>query len=318
MTPLRTFQAIASWVSANISITWNAISGKPTSFPPITHNHAISEVTNLQAALDGKQPAGDYQPAGNYATAEQGAKADSALQLGAAISTISGLQAALDGKQPAGDYQPAGNYATLIGGTVPASQLPSYVDDVLEYPALASFPSAGETGKIYVVTQTGKAYRWSGSSYVEIVASPGSTDAVPEGSTNLYFTAARAISALASTLNGYATQAWVTAQSYATTSSVTAAISALVTGVSSVAGKTGAVNLVKADVGLGNVDNTSDLSKPVSTATQSELAIKLNSSLRGAPNGVASLDSAGKVPQSQLPFTGLFELDADGDLQPIA
>jgi hypothetical protein len=41
--------------------------------------------------------------------------------------------------------------------------------------------------------------------------------------------------------------------------------------VSSVAGKTGAVTLVKGDVGLGNVDNTSDLNKPVSTATQTAI-----------------------------------------------
>lgn len=39
----------------------------------------------------------------------------------------------------------------------------------------------------------------------------------------------------------------------------------------SVAGKTGAVTLVKGDVGLGNVDNTSDAAKPVSTATQTAL-----------------------------------------------
>lgn len=41
--------------------------------------------------------------------------------------------------------------------------------------------------------------------------------------------------------------------------------------VTSVAGKTGAVTLVKGDVGLGNVDNTSDANKPISTATQSAL-----------------------------------------------
>lgn len=39
----------------------------------------------------------------------------------------------------------------------------------------------------------------------------------------------------------------------------------------SVAGRTGAVTLVKSDVGLGNADNTSDAGKPVSTATQSAL-----------------------------------------------
>jgi hypothetical protein len=56
-------------------------------------------------------------------------------------------------------------------GKVPTSQLPSYVDDVIEYSAKASFPAAGETGKIYVDTSTNKTYRWSGSAYVEISAS---------------------------------------------------------------------------------------------------------------------------------------------------
>ena len=45
--------------------------------------------------------------------------------------------------------------------------------------------------------------------------------------------------------------------------------------VNSVAGKTGAVVLTKADVGLGNVDNTSDLNKPISTATQAALDLKV-------------------------------------------
>ena len=53
-------------------------------------------------------------------------------------------------------------------GKVPASQLPSYVDDVLEYSAKASFPTTGETGKIYVDTSTNKTYRWGGSAYTEI------------------------------------------------------------------------------------------------------------------------------------------------------
>ena len=53
-------------------------------------------------------------------------------------------------------------------GKVPTSQLPSYVDDVLEYSAKSSFPSTGEAGKIYVDTATNKTYRWGGSAYVEI------------------------------------------------------------------------------------------------------------------------------------------------------
>jgi hypothetical protein len=81
-------------------------------------------------------------------------------------------------------------------GKVPSTQLPSYVDDVLEYTNLAAFPAKGETGKIYVALDTNKPYRWSGSTYIAIVASPGSTDSVAEGTTNLYFTTARARGAL--------------------------------------------------------------------------------------------------------------------------
>lgn len=53
-------------------------------------------------------------------------------------------------------------------GKVPSNQLPSYVDDVLEYTAKSNFPSTGEAGKIYVDTSTNLAYRWGGSTYAEI------------------------------------------------------------------------------------------------------------------------------------------------------
>ena len=56
-------------------------------------------------------------------------------------------------------------------GKVPSSQLPSYVDDVLEYDKQASFPATGESGKIYIAKDTNKTYRWSGTAYVEISAS---------------------------------------------------------------------------------------------------------------------------------------------------
>lgn len=53
-------------------------------------------------------------------------------------------------------------------GKVPSTQLPSYVDDVLEYTAKSNFPSTGEAGKIYMDTSTNLAYRWGGSTYTEI------------------------------------------------------------------------------------------------------------------------------------------------------
>jgi hypothetical protein len=90
----------------------------------------------------------------------------------------------------------ANGFAGLDGSTkIPSSLLPSFVDDVEEYADEASFPGTGETGKIYVAQDVNQTFRWSGSAYVEISASPGSTDAVPEGATNLYYTDGRAQSA---------------------------------------------------------------------------------------------------------------------------
>ena len=63
---------------------------------------------------------------------------------------------------------PDATKADLVGGVIPATQLPSYVDDVLEFPALAGFPATGEAGKIYIDAATSKTYRWSGTTYVSL------------------------------------------------------------------------------------------------------------------------------------------------------
>lgn len=57
----------------------------------------------------------------------------------------------------------------------------------------------------------------------------------------------------------------------------------------------------KAQVGLGNADNTSDANKPVSTAQQAALDLKQNRSEKGQPLGYASLDAGGLIPVAQLP-----------------
>lgn len=77
-------------------------------------------------------------------------------------------------------------------GKVASSQLPAFVDDVLEVANFAALPVTGVAGVIYSTLNNDNIYRWGGSAYVEIQASPGSTDAVAEGATNLYYTAARA------------------------------------------------------------------------------------------------------------------------------
>lgn len=66
----------------------------------------------------------------------------------------------------------AGGLASLdINGHVPSSQLPSYVDDVLEFDNREAFPMPGETDKIYLAIDSNKSYRWGGTTYVEISSS---------------------------------------------------------------------------------------------------------------------------------------------------
>lgn len=133
----------------------------------------------------------------------------------------------------------ANGYASLdANGKVPASELPSYVDDVVESTTLANLSTTGETGKIYVTTNDNKTYRWSGTAYVEISAS------LALGTTSS--TAYRGD--LGNTAYSHSQE---TGNPHGTT---------------------------KAQIGLGNVDNTSDANKPVSTATQTELDKKANSS----------------------------------------
>ena len=219
--------AVANAASADATTKANAAQAHAIQRANHTGTQPISTIDNLQTSLDGK----------------------SAVGHGHNIADVSGLQTALDGKQA------SGSYATLENGLVPSSQLPSYVDDVLEFANLAGFPVSGDSGKIYVALDTTKIYRWSGSAYVEISPSPGSTDAVPEGTTNKYFTTQRASDA---------------------------------SPVQSVAGKVGAVTLAKSDVGLGNVDNTTDANKPISSATQTALDLKANASDLTAHTGNTS------------------------------
>jgi len=122
-------------------------------------------------------------------------------------------------------------------GRVPSSQLPSFVDDVLEFANFSSFPATGETGKIYIAIDTNITYRWSGTIYVEI----SSSLALGETSATAY-RGDRGKTA-------YDHSQISTGNPHGTT---------------------------KTDIGLGNVDNTTDLNKPISTATQTALNLKQN------------------------------------------
>ena len=181
-----------------------ALSGKANA----THTHTIANVTGLQGALDDKIDVGSVSlgSLGITATAAElnymdGVTSNVQTQLNGkansshthSIENVSGLQTALDAKAASSHTHSAANVtsgtfdiaripsipdskitgisASKITGTIPAGNLPSYVDDVLEYDSQSVFPEEGEAGKIYIDKATNKTYRWSGSSYAEISAS---------------------------------------------------------------------------------------------------------------------------------------------------
>ena len=259
-----------------------------------------------------------------------------------AIATVTGLQTALDSKEATANKGVANGYASLDGSAkVPASQLPSYVDDVVEYANLASFPATGETGKVYIALDTNLTYRWSGSTYVKLNdvdltnyfnKTTDTLDNVSAGTTNKHFTFT-----LEAKLNGIEDLAQVNIQSnFAATSGdafilnkstqyipdsfdkryVTDAEKTVIGNTSgtntgdettasiqtkrplkTIEGQSlegaGNIDLTKADVGLANVDNTSDADKPVSTAQQTALDGKLAkaSNLSDVNNRQTALDN---------------------------
>lgn len=97
------------------------------------------------------------------------------------VESVNEIKVSVDAKADKSDlsnYVPTSQKGTNNGvatldssGKVPTSQLPSFVDDVIEAENKGALPPAGEEGKIYVTKDDNKTYRWSGSSYVEISAS---------------------------------------------------------------------------------------------------------------------------------------------------
>ena len=131
--------------------------------------HTLTFTGNADATYDGSQnvtvsipKAVDLTPYEKqnhaYETFETKAHASSTYALASAIGVANGL-ATLDNS-----------------GLVPSSQLPSYVDDVLEFDSKDKFPATGEDGKIYVDKSDNKTYRYTGSGYLWINSAVATAD----------------------------------------------------------------------------------------------------------------------------------------------
>ena len=109
---------------------------------------------------------------------------------------------AVKARIPSSEKGVANGVATLDGtGKIPSAQLPSYVDDVVEYANLAAFPGTGSNGILYIALDTNKQYRWAGSTYQQITS--GAVDSVA-GKTGVITLDTNDINGLSTALSGKA------------------------------------------------------------------------------------------------------------------
>ncbi|EGV44336.1 hypothetical protein BZARG_798 [Bizionia argentinensis JUB59] len=131
--------------------TWDSFRHKDDAIP-------LASIDGLEDDLDGK-----VDKISGFGLSEENFTALEALQIQSNKSDILN-------KQDNADKGQVNGYASLdASGKVPSSELPSYVDDVLEFDDLISFPVTGDSGKIYIAIDTGKSYRWSGTSFIQLM-----------------------------------------------------------------------------------------------------------------------------------------------------
>ncbi|MHC6175476.1 phage tail fiber repeat family protein [Glutamicibacter sp. X7] len=79
-------------------VYWDEILGKPSLFPPTSHQHSIGDVSGLQAALDGKASASHTHAIGQVTGLQSALDGKSNTGHTHAVGDVNGLQTALDGK----------------------------------------------------------------------------------------------------------------------------------------------------------------------------------------------------------------------------
>ena len=141
---------------------------------------------------------GAFAPTGDYVVASATGNFVTTSQTGAFAPTGNYVVASATGNfvttSQTGAFAPTGNYVIIVDGHIPSQYLPSYVDDIEEFDTTGNLYShSGERGHIYLVSGCNSFWRWGGSQYIEIFGSPGTSDDLVEGLTNLYFTAERSV-----------------------------------------------------------------------------------------------------------------------------
>ena len=168
-----------------------------------------TNISANQTNIDDLETLSGSAGATNHGTFTGSTIPDSSTTKGA----LQSLETEVESKIDTSEKGAANGVASLDGsGVIPAGQLPSYVDDVLEFADLASFPATGESGKIYIALDTNFQYRWTGSIYVDITSKVDSvngntgvvvldSDDISEGSTNEYYTEAKVTANVSVTAN---------------------------------------------------------------------------------------------------------------------
>ena len=211
-------------------------------------------------------------------------------------------------------------------GKVASSYLPSYVDDVLEYNTRTTFPTTGESGKIYIALDTNKTYRWGGTTYAELTSSItlGETSSTAyagdkgkknrEDINNLK----NGLDSLTNNLDEVNNKATTNTTAI---EELTTEVVNTNTEVNTINGKISKLNTTIGDV-RSSFNNYASEKTPIIDKVEPHIANKQNPhevtkaqvglsnvtndaqvkrSEMGANNGVATLDTNGKIPESQLP-----------------
>lgn len=263
-----------------------------TDFPTTLKNpSSLTVKTNgtIKATYDGSTALSVDITADNVGAASVGHTHDDRYYTEAEINTkIDAINESIDGKAAKSHEHSAADITSgtlssdrlpsipvgKLDGVISSSNLPSYVDDVLEYENKTSFPTSGETGKIYVDKNTNLTYRWSGTAYVEISPSI----ALGETSSTAFAGDKGKIAYNHSQKTGNPHGTTI-----ADISSLQSTLDAKVPSTRKVNGKvlSADITLAKGDVGLDNVDNTSDAEKSVKSAESANTIVAVTTSGTG-------------------------------------